>query len=175
MNPHHVRTLRALALVVLLPPLTGCYYYASVDRPSSSDPTQIVRARLPEATDMEMSTDVTVRSVVQIEGRPVDWRGDTLLIRATSLHQTGNRAFTPPRGETFSVPRSRLADLQERRLDAGRTALLAGGVAAGATGLAVLLFGGEAGGSEGEPLDPEPPPESRIVGFMLPLSLLGGR
>lgn len=172
MKPPTVGIPRLLTLLPLLS-LTGCYYYAATER-QTGDPFQTVRAHFPEPSDVELSNEVTVRSVIRVDGRPVDWRGDTLLIRASSLHQTGERTFTPPSGETMWIPRSRMSELQERRVDLGRTALLAGGVAAAGAGLGLLLFSGEAGGTQGEDPDPEPPPNSRILRFVVPLPFFGG-
>lgn len=172
MKPPTVGVPRLLTLLLLLP-LTGCYYYAATEG-QTRDPLQIVRAQFHEPSDVVLSNEVTVRSVVRVDGRPMDWRGDTLLIRASSLHQTGERSFTPPSGETMWIPRSRMSALQERRVDLGRSALLAGGVAAAGAGLGLLLFSGDAGGSESEDPDPEPPPNSRILRFVVPLPFFGG-
>jgi len=170
-----VRTARPATSLLLLILFTGCYYYTPVERPSRTDPTQLVRAELPAPSDMEMSNDVVVRSVVRVEGHPIEWRDDALLLRARTIFQSGDRSFTPPRGETMLLSRSAMSELAERRIDARRTAMLVGGVAAGGAGLAALLFGGEAGGSESESPDADTGDrESRTLGFVIPFPFGGG-
>ena len=170
-----VRTARPMLSLSLLVVLTGCYYYAPVERPTRTDPTQLVRAELPSPSDMAMSNDVVVRSVVRVEGHPIEWRDDALLLRARTIFQSGNRSFTPPRGETMLLSRSAMSELAERRIDAGRTAMLVGGVAVGGAGLAALLFGGEAGGADSESPDADTGDrESRKLRFVLPFPFGGG-
>lgn len=170
------RMFRALVVLLVLTSLPACFYYAPAERPPP-DPESKIRVHLAEPRDVETRDDVVVGSVVRLDGFPMSWNGDTLVINASELHRTGDRSTSANPGEVFWLAPDEVEQIETRRLDAGRSALWAGGVALAAGGLGALLFGGEGGGSEAENPDGDDPSQmdSPILDFVLSIPVFGRR
>jgi hypothetical protein len=145
------RALRAsVALLLLLPQLTGCFHYV----PASP-------AALPSGTEVSVGitdrgrvalTETVGPGVRRIGGNLVETT-DTTLALAVSTVEYFDLAF-PARwaGERVEIPRDLISDVQERRLSRSRTALMTAVIvvaAIGVTFLGITGFGGDVSGGEG--------------------------
>ncbi len=166
---------RTLAVLLVMVALPSCYYYAPSEE-RVANPEARIRVHLAEPRDLTVGEDIVVRDVVGLDGYPLRWTADTLLVRTSVLRRTGDRTTSTRRGEVFELTPVEYERIEARHIDARKSALVAGGIAVGAVGIGALLFGGDAGGGEGENPEPEPPDEmdSRILNFVLSIPLPGG-
>jgi len=168
-----IRTARAALALLLLPTLWGCFDYVPVERTGIA-PESPLRVQFVEPTELDLSTGVAVREVVGIEGRLVQERGDTLVVRVAQIHRTGERVMRAPDNELFWLAGDRIGELEGKEVNGLRTALLAGGMSVGGGLIAGAVLGGDLGGGGGGN-EGEGGLQSRIVGIRIPLSLFGGR
>lgn len=141
-----MRNLLVLLGAVLL---SGCYTYvpAEVGAPPRG---AAVRAHLDPAVTVPVG-EIAVQQTVRVEGEVVSWDPDQLVLSASTLYSTSGQDFLGG-GRTVHLPRTALAQLEARHLSTWRTALLTGGLIAGAVVLGVIAqegFGGGEGGNGG--------------------------
>ena len=132
------RRVRQVTLVALACALSACAAYRPIalrEAPGAGE----VRVRLTELGSAELSA-VVGPSTVALDGR-VREAGDTVVV---GLVQTVTRdgALVTWRGEAVRVPAAWVAGVERRASSRGRTALLAGGIAA-----AVVALGAGFGGN----------------------------
>lgn len=143
------RPRRAVALVLLATlPLSSCYSLAPVQGDPAPRSQVTVRLTPQGAVDL---APVLGQEVQALDGTVEGFRGDTLelLVRSVDLRGGG---FALRNGDYAAVPRSAVASLEERRLNRGRSWLLAGTITVGALVLgriigSVAIFGGGDGGN----------------------------
>lgn len=143
---------RGWAVAALLPLAAGCFRYTSV-QPGTVAAGTPVRAHLAEAQDLFVG-NVQIARVVMTEGDLVRIDGDSAVIAVLAVQQSDSSRRNTARALVW-VPRNRLARLEQKTLDRGRSALVAAGIAAAGALLAEALLGGETHGG-GPPADPGP-------------------
>lgn len=141
---------RRIAIVVLCVLLGGCYTFTPVTGTDVAQGTP-VRARLGPPQEVELR-DITVRSVVELDGEVVSVDDDETVLSAfwivteAGFERTGQ-------GATVYLDPDDIQQLQERRFDYWRTGGLIGVGIAGAYFLFDAVFdpgsGGEGGGGGG--------------------------
>ena len=140
------------SVVALLPLLLGaCFSYVALGTATPRRGTDvIVRLSAPLAVPLQ---DVTVREVNTTTGK-VMYADEDSLVLAVERYRSEAGTDYPGLGSSITVRRSQIAELQERRIAAGKTVLLFGAGAA-ALGAIVVSVGPLLGGSSGAP--PGPP------------------
>lgn len=132
-----------VAMVLLL---AGCSVYIprSVDAPPPAG-TQ-VRARLTTPGAVRISSLIGL-PVLEVEGQIMNTDGDSLNIGLLSATEYG-RPWDP--GTTLRVARLEIDQLDEKRVDARRTALFAGGVGVVSGVVIAALFRAASRSEDGE-------------------------
>jgi hypothetical protein len=139
----------SVALFPLL--LGGCFSYVALGTPMPRRGTDVVaRLSAPLAVPLQ---DVTVREVYVATGK-VTYADDDSLVLAVERFRSEAGTDYPGLGTSITVRRNQIAELQERRIAAGKTVLLLG---AGAAALVAIVYsvGPLLGSSSGAP--PGPP------------------
>lgn len=126
--------------------LSGCYTYVPTQSPA---PGTEVRVRIPIESPVEGSNVVT--DMLSVEGSVVS-SGDTLVLATETTQTFGN--FREVRTlDTLRVSRARLASLEEKTFNRGKTigftALVVAGTVALVLGVAGTVGGGDDGGNGG--------------------------
>ncbi len=134
--------------------LGGCYSYLALG-PATPRPGTEVIARLSPPLAVPLQ-DVTVREVNVTTGR-VTYADDDSLVLAVERFRSEAGTDYPGLGTSIMVRRNQIAELQERRVSAGKTVLLFG---AGAAALAAIVVsvGQLVGSTSGAPPGPPTPP-----------------
>lgn len=143
----HVRRTARWCAVVVLPCLTFTACYSTV--PVSAPPpgrAEVILDMTPAAT--EQMSSFLGRGTVSVRGRLLEWQPDSIVISmlATELSQGDEQLW---KGERVAVPRAAVARITERRIQRGRTGLLAlASVAVIVTAIGVISngIGGTSGG-----------------------------
>lgn len=141
--------MRTVSLAVLLPLLLGaCFTYVPAPESRPLGQGARVRVHLTEPRDVRL-TNVTGNDVVLVTGELARARPDSLAVSVYFMQARSGYEFLGS-GETLVLPHSQVASVEYRRLAPGRSALVAGAVAAGTALLAVTVRGGGAeGGNRG--------------------------
>jgi hypothetical protein len=121
---------------------SGCRSYVRVagDAPETGRP---VRVRLTDAGSTAVASVVGPRAVA-LEGAFVAADDSTLTLDARAITRVGGDEERWP-GERVRVPRGAVAAVEEVRTSVRRSALLAGGVAAGLALMRTMIGAGEGG------------------------------
>lgn len=158
-SPMIRRARRHVAAVtcVLFLALTGCYAYSPVDEGAPEAGSEVRLQLDAEGAERVAEQTVLSRSDV-VEGRLLEQRASELRMLVSRPARrdfaSGGRAR-----DTVLVPRSSIESVERKELETGKTALLFGGVTAGAVLLGVALLnsagggGAPGGGNGGQPLD----------------------
>lgn len=140
------RVRSALAMVLLLLSVTGCYRYVPITEPATVAGT-------------EVSVGITDRGRValtgqvgpgarRLRGRLTQATDSLFVISLTSVEYLGAATAARWTGEAVSVSRDFVSDIAERRFSRSRSWLTAGVfvlLAAGVSTIAIVGFGGDAG------------------------------
>jgi hypothetical protein len=147
-----VRRVRgAVAILLLLPSVTGCYRYVPVSEPATVAGT-------------EVSLGITDRGRValagqvgpgarRLRGRLTQATDSLIVISLTSVEYLGAGSAARWAGEAVTVSRDFVSDIAQRRLSRSRSWLTAGVfvlLAAGVSTIAIVGFGND-GGSDRPP------------------------
>lgn len=153
------RARRPVAAVtcVLFLALSGCYAYSPVDEGAPEAGSE-VRLRLDDEAAERVAAQTVLGRRDVVEGRLLEPRASELRMLVS---RPARRDFAPGgrAQDTVLVPRSGVESVELKELETGKTALLFGGVTAGAVllGVAVLNSAGGGGlpdgGNGGQPLD----------------------
>lgn len=130
---------------------SGCYKLVPLTSDTPSPETQVVL----EFTDVgaERLGGLLGSAIISARGLPVLWSTDTIALSMVSTtRRSGEEQFW--NGERIAIPREAVARVHERRLDRGRSTLLA---ATGAV-IAVGTWAVVKGSSGGTPRPPVLPP-----------------
>ena len=139
--PRAVRRLAAAALLAMSP-LGGCRSYVRVAdvAPEAGRP---VRVRLTDTGGATVASIVGPRAVA-LEGAFVAADDSTVTLDARAITRASGDEERWP-GERVRVPRTAVAAVEEVRTSVRRSALLAGGVAAGLALVRTMIGAGEGG------------------------------
>lgn len=150
-----MRSLRRAVLgVVLL--ATGCYQYIP-GRPASVAPGTQVRVRVsPDYVDRLRLAEVLASTENVVAGRVTPETGDTLHLLVAVPAAGGPQMSGPRLNQRLALPPGSVLELEVRRVDRRRTALL---VAAGAAFVGAVLWSQFTGWFGGDTLPGEPPKE----------------
>ena len=141
-----------VALFALL--LGGCFSYVALGTATPRRGTDVIaKLSAPLAVALQ---DVTVREVNATTGK-VTYADDDSLVLAVEHFRSEAGTDYPGLGTTITIRRDHIAELQERRIAAGKTMLLLGAGAA-ALGAIVYSVGPLLGSSSGAPPGPPTPP-----------------
>lgn len=105
------------------------------------------------AAGAERLSGVIGPTIVQVRGKPLEWRSDSVALAMTAT-VTARADEQYWGGQRVAIPRDAIASISERRFSTGRTV----GVAAVVVGLAVLTREGVSGRGGGTPRPPTLPP-----------------
>lgn len=110
--------------------LAGCYSYAPLET-SALRPGVDVRARVTAPTALQIAPLIGVADARLFTGTVINAGTDTMIVEVptTVRADVGNAIQTLH--QRVSVPRTSLLELETRRIDRWRTAVLVGGVAIG--------------------------------------------
>ena len=146
-----------VAVVVLLPNVTGCYESLAVQTsavPAGTEVSLAITDRGRVALGPQMG-----EGVVRLNGRVAEASDSAYVVRVSSVEYLASPTghWT---GEEIKVPRDYIANVKERRLSQKRSwlmaAIVAGGIAAVALGIKII-----GGGSVPDGRIPDnPPPDS---------------
>jgi hypothetical protein len=152
-----VRITRSL---LLTPIVAGCYSYTTI-APTTA-PTGIeVRARITGAASDRVAPLLGSFDTRELTGNVVENRGGELLLDVPLGTRPNVQTPAGPLHTRVPLAASDVLQLEQRKLDVGRTSMLVGGILAGiGVGVAVALRSG--GESEQGKGPPEPPPIDRI-------------
>ena len=129
---------------VLLAPvlLAGCYSYANVD-PSAVQPGMGVRARVSSTTAERIAPLLGVSDARVVTGTFVDNASGGMLIEVPTSAQAGTETTGEHLAQRILVRPGELLELESRKLDKRRTALVVGTavVVAGSAAVAALQGG----------------------------------
>lgn len=140
------------SIATLLPLLLGaCFSYVPLGTATPRRGSEVI-ARLSPPLAVPLQ-DVTVREVNTTTGKVAYADEDSLVLAVEHFRSEAGTDY-PGLGTTITVRRSQIAELQERRIAAGKTVLLFGAGAA-ALGAIVYSVGPLLGSSSGAP--PGPP------------------
>jgi hypothetical protein len=142
----------SVALFPLL--LGGCFSYVALGAATPRRGTDVVaKLSTPLAVPLQ---DVTVREVNATTGK-VTYADDDSLVLAVEHFRSDAGTDYPGLGTTITIRRDHIAELQERRIAAGKTVLLLG---AGAVALGAIVYsvGPLLGSTSGAPPGPPTPP-----------------
>lgn len=139
--------LRVLLAVVALVS-SACYKYAPIQG-IERDVGLTVRLRLTDQGSIDLAPYIGP-TITTVEGTVSAVSDSALTLSMTNAVQR-NGIETPWKGERVVFPRSKIASIQEKSIDRGRSWLLAGGGVAAtlAIGAAFNLLGGSNGGKVG--------------------------
>lgn len=139
---------RPLAAVTatLLFALTGCYSYSPVDDGAPEAGSE-VRVRLNDEGAKRVSSQTYLRANRVLTGRIL--QAGTSELRLVISRPPRNQFSTAGMiRDTVTVPAAGIESTETKQVETGKTALLVGGITAGAVALgAVALSGGGAGGT----------------------------
>lgn len=144
-----LRSFRAMARwvpILCAPGFAACYTYLPAEVGGPQRGVQI-RAQVQNHPTFQVG-DRTIHDVTRVDGEVIRWEPDTLALSATGL-QSFEQGY-PGSGYTVRLPVGDIASLTTRRLDKGRTILLALGAAAVAV-IAQQTLGGGAQTSDNPP------------------------
>lgn len=141
--------MRLIALVLLFSvPLSGCFTYV----PVTNAPSKAARVRVQLSAPLDFKLlDLTANDVIMAEGEMVRSDEREVILSAMELRARSGYPFAA-RGESITIPRERIAAVQQQKVSVTRTLLL-GGVMAAVASLAGRLAtsnggsGGDGGGS----------------------------
>ena len=137
---------RTVVLSVLV--LTvGCMRYVPAAPQAAPRYDAPVQLRL-EQPQVVSFGELSVGNTVQVEGRVVGADADVLRISVAELRLANGVAY-PATGEVAAIPRAWIAQLNERRLAVGRSALLSGALIVGAAALHSVFTSATASGRSG--------------------------
>lgn len=160
MRAFRIGALGALALL-----LGGCFAYVPVD-PGAVRPDDDVRARVSAARAAELDP-LLMRDARVLEGRVLEAGGDLLLEVPVASDLRGVRVETLH--QRIRLPQQDVLELELRRFDRTRTALVLGSGLAVALAVVIHQLTRESGGDT-QPPGPDPT-ELRIPLFRVPLGL----
>lgn len=147
-----MRSLRrplAVVTATLFFALSGCYSYAPVSDGAPEAGSE-VRIRLNDEGAQRVSSQTYLRANRVLTGRIL--RAGTEGLRLVISRAPRNQfATTGMIRDTVDVPAAGIASAETKQVETGKTALLVGGVTAGAVGLGVAALSG--GGARGTPPD----------------------
>ena len=158
--PADIPIVRITRSLLLTPIVAGCYSYTAITPVTA--PTGIeVRARITGAASDRVAPLLGSFDTREVTGNVVENRGGDLLLDVPLGTRPNVQAATGPTRTRVPLAASDVLQLEQRKLDVGRTSLLVGGILAGiGAGVAVALRSG--GQSEAGKGPPEPPPIDRI-------------
>jgi len=143
------------SIVALFPLLLGaCFSYVALGTKTPHPGTDVI-ARLSPPLAVPLQ-DVTVREVNATTGK-VTYADDDSLVLAVERFRSEAGTDYPGLGTSITIRRNQIAELQERRIAAGKTVLLFG-AGAGALVAIVYAVGPLLGSSSGAPPGPPTPP-----------------
>jgi hypothetical protein len=144
----------------LLPLLAGCYSYTAIT-PGSAPVGTEVRAKITGAASDRVAPILGTFDTRELVGNVVENNNGAMVLQVPMGAMPNVTLTVVPLQTRVSLAPADFVSLETRRLDVGRTSLLAGAILAGVgAGVAVALKGG-GGGDEGKG-PPEPPPITRI-------------
>ena len=151
------RRMRRGAAVVALCCTTGCYSFRPVQPAGIQEGSTIRVTVTPE--EAARQRDRVGSLTEELEGRVLVLGADSLGLAIRDWE--GSPADRPDFSTYVAVPSTEIVQLEEKRLNVGRTVAIAG--AAAAVAVAILAIGVSSGGDNGEP-----PPTTE---FRIPLRL----
>jgi hypothetical protein len=142
---------RGLGIVGTMLVAGACYNTVPLqsDQPHPERELQIVLT----AAGAERLSGVIGPTIVQVRGKPLEWRSDSvaLAMTATVTARADEHYWS---GQRVAIPRDAIAAISERRFSAGRTV----GAAAVIVGLALIVREGVSGRGGGTPRPPTSTP-----------------
>ena len=146
--------IRGAALVAVLQVVGGCYTSTRLE-PGGGTRGQNVTVELSDRGRVALG-DALGPFPFRVSGRLTAVSESTLALAVRNVESIRGQASTWT-GEEVALPRSGVSGVQSRRLDRGRTALLAGSLLAGIIALFVTRSL-TTSGTPGEPVGPSPTP-----------------
>jgi hypothetical protein len=143
------------SIIACIPLVLGaCYSYVALGTATPRPGTDVI-ARLSPPLAVPLQ-DVTVREVTTTTGKVTYADGDSLVLAVERFKSEAGTDY-PGLGTSITVRRNQIAELQERRIAAGKTILLFG---AGTGALVAIVYsvGPLLGSSSGAPPGPPTPP-----------------
>lgn len=141
--------MRAICILLVFT-LSGCFSYSPTDlaAPKQRDS---VRVQLSRPEDFRL-TQYTANDVIRIEGEVITLDESFLHLSAWALRARSGYHMAA-QGETVRIPRDAVAQVEQKQISPGRSALIAGlAILAGAViSVAAGGSGGEEGGGGGGP------------------------
>jgi len=132
------------SLVVLPMLVTACYTYAPA-RPQAVQPGDGVRARVTAATAERISPLLGISDARVLTGTLVDNNGGALVMEVPTIVQAGVGSSTESLHQRIAIQAGELVELETRKLDRGRTALVAGAAVLVGGSMAIAALRGSPG------------------------------
>jgi hypothetical protein len=144
-----------LPVAALLPVLLGgCFSYVALGSVPPARGADVV-AKLGVPLDIGLQ-DITVHDIQEAVGKVAYADADSVVV-VVERFRSGLGTDYPGLGTTVAIPRSHIADLEQRRVSAGRTSLL---LATGAAALVAIVYSvRQLTSSTSNPSPPPPPPQ----------------
>jgi hypothetical protein len=122
----------------MLVALSGCYSYATID-PATTQPGTSVRARINGQTADQLEPLLGMETRI-LTGVVIAAAPDTMIIEVPTSARTPIGGAMVALRQRVSVPRSGLLELESRKLNRGRTTLVAAGTTAAVTALVIGTY-----------------------------------
>ena len=122
--------------------LAGCYSYAPI-QPSLVQPGTGVRARVSPTAAEQIAPLLGTTDARVLVGTLVDNRSGTMIVEVPRMTQSGGGGAAQSLNQRISIAPGQLVELETRRLDRKRTAIVVGAVAivSGSATIAALKGG----------------------------------